>query len=120
MIEPSGENYRKYEIVANDIDKRLAQIRTDTSVHSSPTPTLEHPDFLALVEMGDRIIPYLFHVMIEHGTSWVHIYLLHQITGMSPILPKHQGDLYGIIYDWLGWFLGSKYADSDIYCGLVD
>lgn len=122
MIEPSGERYRAYQEITDAIDEKLAKIWADTAIHSSFKPTLDHPEFAALVQQGDRIVPYLFHVMTHRGASWTIILLLLKlIPDTNPIKEEHRGDFYAVIHDWLGWYLSSPYRDrDDIYHGLVD
>jgi hypothetical protein len=122
--EPSAEAYAAYSEIAAEINRHLYAIDHDPKVmySSSHNSTREHPHFKALVEMGDRIIPYLFHVLTHRGASWTILLLLHQLVpDENPIRDGHEGCFYGIIHDWLGWFLNSKYRErDDIYAGLVD
>jgi hypothetical protein len=119
--EVNTENYLKFREVALEINKKLKQIEQDTGFHSSPSPTLEHKDFRSLVEMGEKIIPYIFYRGTQEGWSWTLLLLLSEIVTEKPVLP---GELAGkymhVVHRWLGWYLDSKYSDTDIYYGLVD
>ena len=120
MVQVTYENYQKQLKITRDIDAKLNRIWQDTAVHSTSQTTLDHPDFKALVEMGERIIPYLMHKGTNSGFSWTIIMLLGQITGENPVPEEHAGKFYPQIADWIIWFENSKYKDSDIYFGLVD
>ena len=119
-VKPSAERYAEYRVIIEKIDIMLETIDNDTGYQSSHTPILNHEHFKWLVEQGDKIIPYLFHVITHRGCSWTIILLLHQLTSENPIKEEHRGNFYGIIHDWLGWYLTSPYRDKDnIYHGLV-
>lgn len=122
FIEPSRERYEQYKKIANGIDRKLAKIEKDTRFYSGSKPTLNHPKFKALVQQGDRIVPYLFHIITHRGASWTIIFLLLRLLpDTNPIKNEHRGDFYAIIHDLLGWYLNSPYRDIDnIYQGLVD
>ena len=81
---------------------------------------MDHPDFKALVEMGDRIIPYLMHKGVNSGFSWTILMLLGILSGETPVPEEHGGKFYLQIADWIVWFENSKYGHHDIYFGLVD
>jgi hypothetical protein len=119
-IEPSGERYAQYKEITTEIDFFLKTIEEDSGLSSSHTIIINHEYFKKLVEMGDKIIPYLFHVMVEHGASWTILILLRHLTQENPIKPEHVGKFYHIFHDWLGWYLDSPYdKNDDIYHGLV-
>jgi hypothetical protein len=119
MIEVNGDNYKKYLVIANDIIAALDRIENDTNFYSSPTPIKTHPEFLRLVAMGTDIIPFIFRRMTEHGTKWTHFYLLHKITGHSPVKEEDIGYFDKILIAWLQWYVESQYYYSDVYQGLV-
>ena len=120
MVQVTYENYQKQLKVTREIDAKLNRIWQDTAIHSNLQTTLDHPDFKALVGMGERIVPYLIHKGINSGFSWTIIMLLGQLTGENPVPEEHSGRLYSIIADWIIWFENSKYKDHDVYYGLVD
>lgn len=118
---PSVEAYRAYSDIVKYIDAKLSRINYDCSILSNLSKTKEHPEFLKLVEMGPRIIPYIIHVMAHHGAGWTHLMLLGELSKENPIKPEHAGLFYAQLADWLNWYLTSKYyALDDVYHGLVN
>ena len=98
----------KYEqgiLINNLIDK----IYEETKIFSSPM-FLEHPYYKALLDMGDEILPYLFHNSIsETGFSWIKLSLFANLSGENPIPEEHNGLFIHQVSDWINWFLQSKY-----------
>lgn len=122
MIEATAERYTVYSEITKEIDRRLTIVHEETLYYSSHKPILEHSDFKWLVEQGDKIIPYLFHVITHRGCTWVIILLLSKIAPVNPVQVEHRGQLYHILHDWLGWYLDSEYhkLKDNIYHGLVE
>lgn len=118
--EVSGENYQKQKAITNNINRLLKRIAVDTGIFSTHNHTVEHESFKELVAMGDKIIPYLFHLMTEHGGSWTYFLLLEQITGQNPVKPSENGKFIHSMIAWMQWYIDSSYYPSDIYFGLVD
>lgn len=121
MIETNGENYQIFCQQAKEIDDRLDRIYEDVKYHSSLTPTRKHECFKQLVDMGTKIIPYVFHKMTQHGCHWTHLLLLRELVGDQMKIPaEHQGQFTHIMTDWLIWYLDSSYYNHDVYYGLVN
>ncbi|MEO6302337.1 MAG: hypothetical protein ABIP51_04105 [Bacteroidia bacterium] len=119
-VEVSGENYQKQERITDFIIKHLKQINKDTGHFSTHIHTIRHESFKELVLMGDKIIPYLFHLMLEEGGSWTYFLLLQEITKEQPVKKENYGKFIHSTIDWLQWYVNSKYYPSDIYFGLVE
>lgn len=120
--EVSARSYEKFCIIAERIDFLLATIKEETAGYSTHIHTLRHPYFIELVGMGDRIIPYLFKVMTQHGASWTHFLLLHEITKHNPVPKEDIGRFDHEILHWLQWYLHSDYYKNvinDVYYGLI-
>lgn len=116
----NSENYQKQKKITDEIDFLISSVHKDTA-HSSSQNYEKHPDFKKLVDMGDKIIPYLFHKAMQSGWNWVIIRLLKETSKVSPVPKEHYGNFYWIIKDWIEWYLLSDYYNnSDIYFGLVD
>ena len=117
--EVTTGNFKKSSKIVDEIVKHLAAIENDTKFYSYPDPVLNHPRYKMLIEMGDKIVPYLFHHITHNGGSWTIFYLLYNITKQNPIPKEHSGNFnYAIIY-WLQWFMDSDYyKNDDIYYGL--
>lgn len=118
-VEVSGENFQKYLVKTNEIRQLLVQIEEETGGMSTHVHKLRHPDFKKLVDMGEVIIPYIFHLITHEGAGWVYFLLLQQITGENPVKTEHLGRFVHHIIAWLSWYVESKYYPSDIYHGLV-
>ena len=120
MIEVNGENYQKQKEITDNIDRLLQEIEDETGLYSTMLPTLEHRNFKILVEIGDKIIPYLFYKMFQQGNSWTYFLLLQEITKQNPISKEHAGSFYHHIMYWLQWYIDSKYFKHDVYYNLLN
>lgn len=119
MPEVNRENFQKYIEIINEINRLLDKVREDTGCYSTHIHMLLHPDYQKLVDMGDIIVPYIVHLMTQSGAHWIHFFLLKELTGAQPVPPEHAGRFTHILIDWLQWYVNSKYADTDVYNGLV-
>jgi hypothetical protein len=119
-MEVNSQNFKKYLEIVTEIDNCLYNIKKDTSIFSFPK-YLEHQDYKTLINMGGRIIPYLFHYATqEHGFSWIIMSLLSELSGENPVSKEHEGKFAHQISDWMNWFINSKYIESDVYHDLID
>jgi hypothetical protein len=118
MVEVNAENYRKQCEITERIDALLEAIDADTAYSSRMSDTLEHPAYAELVGMGDKIIPYLFHLATQHGAAWVHFALFAELSKENPIPEKDRGRFDRTLMHWLKWYT-EKYDDVDVYYGLV-
>lgn len=119
-MEVNPQNFKKYLEIVTEIDDCLSNIYKDTRIFSFPK-YLEHPDYHKLLNMGDRILPYLFHyALTENGFSWFIMSLFSELSGENPVPEEHAGLFSQQISDWLNWFATSKYIESDVYHGLID
>lgn len=118
-VEVSGENFQKQLSITNKIHELLQTVSDETGHMSFHRYTLENKSFKELVSMGDKIIPYIFHLIAESGGSWTYFLLLEQITGQTPVKPGEHGHFMRSMISWMQWYLDSKYYPSDIYFGLV-
>lgn len=117
----SSDSFQKQLSITNVIDHHLSTIETDTGLYSTHSHKYKHESFKELVNMGDKIVNYLFYLMFEHGTSWTIILLLNEIVKNKPVIPK---DMLGkhryITVEWMKWYLESDYyKNNDIYYNLV-
>lgn len=118
-MEVNNENYLKCLKMTNFIDELILEIRQDTGMFSTHNHIFEHQSFKLLVNMGDELIPYLFHVVTHHGGSWVLFHLIHQITKENPVPKGDWGKFPVVMSCWLQWYLTSKYYGiKDVYYGL--
>lgn len=120
-VETSSENFAKQLAITNVIDSHLKTIEDETGLYSFSNPILKHQLFLELVDMGDKIVNYLFHIIFEHGSSRVVLLLLDKIAQNKPEIPKEiRGKFKHQTVIWMQWYLESDYyKNNDIYFGLV-
>lgn len=120
MIQANVENYQKYLKITEEIDRLIASVKYDTEFYSNHIHKQKHPDYIKLVEMGDKIITYLIKQANHYGWSWLTIDLLYDITKENVIAKENAGKFSLIVADWLNWFNNSKYSKTDVYYGLID
>lgn len=120
-IEPSAENFAKQLAITNQINQHLNSIEEETGGCSFHAPILKHSSFLELVQMGDKIVNYLFYLIFENGSNWTILLLLDKIVKDKPEIPKeHAGKFKHIVVDWMNWYLTSDYYKrNDVYFNLV-
>lgn len=120
--EVNVENYEKFKVVADEINKRLGQISKDTGGYSTHIHTIRHKDFIGLVEMGEKIVPYVFYLGTQRGWSWTLLLLLNEIVADPPVIAHDdRGRFMKLIHTWLGWYIESeRYKNIGVYLGLVD
>ena len=118
---PSAENYQKQLAITTVIDSHIKTIEDETGFYSFSNPILEHPSFLELVNMGDKIVNYLFHLMFENGSSRTILLLLDKIVKDKPVIPKEiWGKFKHQTVEWMKWYLESDYyKNNNIYFNLV-
>ena len=121
-MEVSAENFEKQLAITNEINRLIKEVEDETGLYSFTNPILKHPSFLKLVEMGDKIVNYLFYIMFEYGSGRVIILLLDKIVKDKPQIPKeHSGRFYHQTVDWMHWYLNSDYyKQNDIYFNLIN
>jgi hypothetical protein len=119
MIETNEKNYHKYCTITEEIDTLINNVTQHYRLSLSHVGMDKHPDFIKIVEMGDKIVNYLFCKILNHGSSWVILKLLSAITNQNPIKREHAGSFVAIISDWLVWYIDSDYyKNNDVYHGL--
>ncbi len=87
-METNSENFQKTTYLTNQIDSLIQKIKEETGGYSTHSNKLNHPAFLELTKMGDKIVNYIFYQMFERGTSWTHLLLLEKIIPNPPVIPK--------------------------------
>jgi hypothetical protein len=120
-VEVSGENFQKQLSITSIINQHLNKIEEETGLYSFHHPKLKHASFLELVNMGDKIVNYLFYLIFEYGSSWTILLLLDKVAQNKPEIPKeHAGKFYHQVVDWTTWYLTSEYyKNNDTYFNLV-
>ena len=118
---PSAENFQKQLAITTVIDSHIKTIEDETGLYSFSKPILKHPLFLELIDMGDKIVNYLFYLMFEYGSSRVILLLLDKIVTDKHVMPKEiAGKFYHQTVEWMKWYLESDYyKNNNIYYNLV-
>lgn len=119
MVQVNTTNYFRQLIITDEIDQLLENIANDTGCFSTHNHIFKHSDFKKLTVMGNKIIPYLFHIITHHGGSWTIFLLLGQITNENPV-PKDEWSKFSVVMtSWLQWYIDSSYVNHDVYFNLV-
>jgi len=83
-------------------ERLSAKLTEDNRFSSKFKTTLQHPAFLEIVAMGQRVVPLIF-AQIEKpdcGFLWL---ALPQITGVNPPIPAGHKGSHEIAPGWVGW-----------------
>lgn len=120
-VEVSAGNFEKQLAITSVIHNLINKVDDETGGYSIHAYKLRNENFIALAEMGDVIVNYLFHLIFEYGCSWTILLLLDKIVKDKPTIPKeHAGKFYHQTVDWTTWYLTSEYyKNNDIYFNLV-
>lgn len=82
---------------------------------------MKHPNVQKLLNMGDKIINFLFHLSLEYGSDRVVFEIIKEIIKVNPVQKESVGKLYHETRDWYNWYVESDYyKNNDIYYNLVD
>lgn len=73
----------------------------ETKYSSNVYLTINHPAHLALMQLGDQILPFLFEDLQNNSNHW--FLTLNKITGINPISNAHVGNIDLMKNDWLQW-----------------
>ena len=88
--------------------RQLADIwRDETGALSSPSQIATHPAYQRIIDMGDRVLPYIFEDLQERGGQWY--VALRAITGASPVPPEASGRARQVREAWLQWGRDHRY-----------
>ena len=81
---------------------RITVLRSETGMHSSPGPVQKHPMYLELLDLGDRILPYVFYMM-QFEESHCLLLLALDITGHCPVWKEDYGRVDLLTASWVAW-----------------
>lgn len=119
-VEVSAENYKKQQIITDEIVALIKEIKRDTGHMSTMYHKMKHPNVQKLLDMGDKIVNFLFYLISEYGGDWVVFEILRQLTKQNPVKTENVGKFIHTTIDWLSWYVESDYyKNNDIYYGLV-
>lgn len=72
----------------------------DTRYASSATQILGHSSVVAIIQMGQEVIPLALKAMKDN----FHVtFILHKLTGEWPVKDEHKGNGPEIIRSWRKW-----------------
>ena len=87
--------------VADRFELLFQQWKQETLLSSSGSEITNHPAYLAIIELGPSVVPF---ILIKLQEDPQHLfYALFKITGEYPVKPKHLGMLTKMKEDWLEW-----------------
>jgi len=75
--------------------------RQQTAFSSSTTATAMHPDYQAIIGMGQPALPWILEALQEGGGDWY--WALKAISGIDPVPPKDRGAIPRMKNAWLDW-----------------
>lgn len=70
------------------------------NLDSNHTNLFEHPLCQAIIDMGEVILPRLYH-KLSNEPDWFIMYALSKITGEQAIRPENRGRLREAAEDWI-------------------
>lgn len=98
---------KQKETTAEKFQRLRAQWRAETVFLSSTTERISHPAYLAIVAMGEGVVPLLLQDLSQRPAHWGPA--LSAITGARPAPPSQAGDIRAITNAWLRWGLEHGY-----------
>ena len=75
--------------------------RAATLLMSSPSDTVSHPAYQAIVHLGPEVVPILLRDLQRDSDFWFAA--LTEITGENPIHPEQWGDMKAMADAWVRW-----------------
>ena len=73
----------------------------ETWMLSNTRQALAHPAHVAIVGLGDPVVPLILERMRTRGGHWYHA--LYAITQANPVNPADHGNVAAIQQAWLRW-----------------
>lgn len=75
--------------------------KEETKLSSFTGDIVQHPAYLEIIGMGEKVIPYILRDLASKPSHW--FIALRSITGISPIKTSHKGDITKMSEDWVAW-----------------
>lgn len=90
----------------------------DTMLDASPDSLLNHPLFLEIVAMGERVLPVILTDLRDNEFSWVPFLALQKITGLYVPPSLQAKDMQNVSREeslaaWLEWGRDWRYTEKD-------
>ena len=121
-VTPSGENFEKCNAICGEINILFNKLAEETGGMSMRHHMIKNKNFQTLVEKGDILVNYIFHLMFQHGNCWRYLELLPRIVKDPPKLPNEiAGDFQRQTIFWMQWYMTSDYRKEDnIYHNFIN
>jgi hypothetical protein len=105
------DNARKTRVNPRQAFKALSrQWHEETFVLSSTTEICSHPAYLEIINMGDKVIPFILEDLQESPSHWFSA--LRSITGNDPVLPQQRGRMKQMAKAWIDWGFENGYLNQ--------
>ena len=86
------------------------QWREETGALSSVSQTTMHPAYQRIIDMGERVIPWILQELEERPHHWFRA--LHCITGENPVPPEAAANVQLMTEAWLNWGMEGGFWSS--------
>lgn len=81
--------------------------RRDTEGLSSPSEKAAHPAYQLIIQMGDKVVPFILADLKEHGGDWY--IALRKITNARPVSVGTSRNTADVVAAWLQWGRDNRY-----------
>lgn len=97
-----GRYSRHSEDYVSRFYRLVRRWRAQTAYVSSATAMFDHPAFVEIVGMGNKVVPLILGELRYQPDLLVGA--LPRITGENPVLPQDSGDIYAMARAWIEWY----------------
>jgi len=107
---PVKEESRKPRISCRQaFDALSRQWYEETFVLSSTTEICSHNAYLEIINMGDKVLPFILEDLQKSPNHWFSA--LRSITGSDPVLPEQRGRMKQMAKAWIDWGFENGYLN---------
>ncbi len=89
------------ESLRKDFRRHAERWKDETGHLSNPAQIARHPDYLAIIGMGEKALPLIFESLREEEDHWY--VALRLLTGASPVPSSASGNARLVQEAWLQW-----------------
>lgn len=75
--------------------------KEETKFSSSIRDIALNPSYMEIIGMGGKVIPFILHDLTLNRAHWFPA--LRALTGFSPVIRVHWGNVKEMTKDWLNW-----------------
>lgn len=94
------DNYKKINLISEFESLKYNWIE-DTKISSSLSIIYNHPAYKKIIEMGEEVLPLIFHDLLKNDNFWFKA--LRDITGVNLTNKENQGKFHILKQDWINW-----------------